>query len=173
MMKEGNFDAYVQAQFADEAVVPPSHVETAVFNELAAGARRTKLRRLGLGVLTVGICSAGFYLNQDSGSIAIPVEEQPVQVQDLQEMQEVEVAALDEQTTWDGPEIVVSTAQTEFVQEEEILDPLFETQPPLRMEEAGIKPMNALDRGPSIQTPALQIETSETWVMPANVTVKE
>jgi len=176
MMKEDNFDQYVRAQFASEAAAPPSHVETAIFNELAAGARRTKLYRLGLGVLIVGIGSAGFFLNQESVTTAIPVQQSPVQVEEVQQVkaQEVEVAASDEQTIGDGTETAVSTVQPRFEEEEaKIANELFETERPQRMERAGAKSMNELGTEPSSQAPALQVESVETWVMPANVTVKE
>ena len=173
MMKKEDFDQYVRAQFASEAAAPPSHVETAVFNELAAGARRTKLIQLGLGVLVAGACSVGFYLNQESASTATPVQQPSAQVEEVK-VQEVEVVVLDEQIAGDATETVVSTDQPVAAgKATEIADELFETERPERMERAGAKSMNELDAERSSQAPALQIESAETWVMPANVKVKE
>jgi len=181
MMKEEKFDQYVRAQFASDAVIPPSHVESAVFKEVAAGARRTKLNRLGLGALIVGVCGATLFLTQEPETAVIPVQDTPAQVVDVQKIESPVVAAAekqvrDENTSGseaprvDSPEVQAPAVINSWVTETEAHS---EQGRPDRMERAESKSAHPLGTAGTSDSPALQVESAETWVMPANVTVKD
>lgn len=58
-MKQEEFDQLIQAQFANDVVNPPAHVEEAVFNTLSASTRKRKYFGWFISLIIVGFTSIG------------------------------------------------------------------------------------------------------------------
>lgn len=196
MTKEEQFDQYIQAQFQGESAVPPSRVEEAVFSELAAAQGRQRRGRIGLGMLAVGICTvATMWLSETletpespetpetpETSQAIPAAS-PENSQAVLTM-ETHAEATSAHAALEVPEVAEASAPGRVGDAEETSTPRATGEiRPVGQEIAGPRPGHleptaargaapvAID--PADQQPELKLEQTETWVMPANVKVKE
>lgn len=187
-MKEVRFDQYVRSQFEGEAIAPPAHIEEAVFSALAATQRRNQLRRGAAGVLLVGACAVGMWLNNSADvahSLPAVSTEQPALVPASLPAVAVEDRSTVETGGASAAETIVDQP-TSAIQETR---PIHRTQPsasarssdpksdamerPGSMKEAQAKELNSL-AWPDGNNPAELLEKqTETWIMPATVKVKE
>ena len=187
-MKEERFDQYVRSQFEGEAIAPPAHIEEAVFSALTAAQRRNQLRRGAAGVLLVGACAVGMWLN-NSSEVAHPYSPASSEQPTLVPASMPAVAAEDHSTVETGgasaAEAIVEQPTSAILE----TSAMNRTQPvvaarssaprsdamerPESMNEAQAKELNSLAL-PAGNHPAELLEKQEeTWIMPATVKVKE
>jgi len=189
-MKQEEFDQLIQAQFANDVVNPPAHVEEAVFHTLSVSTRKTKYFGWFISLVVVGFTSlAAWQLvnhpepdDATNPSNAVPVlldntASVPIEGELKGQSNEDASLGLNERSNeaMDETEFILAVPQSTSKEDPSALTEGVQGRilaPESTLETISSRPVEAIESNELKNEPELEKEHEETWTLPAKVKVK-